>query len=274
MEKYSVLMSVYYKEQPDWLDEAVKSMLNQTVPPDEFVIVKDGELTKELDGVIEQYTEKYHELFRIVAIKENRGLGLALLAGINECKNEIVARMDSDDIALPTRCAEELNELENDENLQIVGSWVNEFCGSTDNVIALRKLPCADEDIKAFARKRCPFAHPSVMYRRSAVIEAGNYRDYPYFEDYDLWIRMIKCGHKCKNIDKPLVYMRVNDDFYRRRGGIKYLKRVLHFKREQYKSGFYSFKDYFVSAGVHCVVCLMPNFMRDFVYKKLLRSKK
>ena len=273
MEKYSVLMSVYYKEQPDWFDEAINSMIKQTVPPDEFVIVKDGELTEALNNVIDRYTEKYPELFRIVALPENKGLGPALLTGVMACKNEIIARMDSDDISLPTRCFEELFELESDESLMIVGSWVNEFCGGTDNIIALRKLPCSNADIKEFARKRCPFAHPSVMYRKSAVTAAGNYRDYPYFEDYDLWIRMIKNGYECKNIDKPLVYMRVNDDFYRRRGGVKYLKKVLRFKREQYKSGFYSFKDYFVSAGAHCVVCLMPNFMRDFVYKKLLRSK-
>lgn len=273
MEKYSVLMSVYYKEQPDWLNEAIKTMLEQTLPPDEFVIVKDGKLTKELDAVIDGYVEKHPDLFNIVALENNSGLGIALCEGIKKCKNEIVARMDSDDIALPERCQREMQCLADDPSLQVVGSSVMEFCGSVDNVLSYRKLPESNEEINKFARKRCPFAHPSVMYRKQAVLNAGNYRHYPYFEDYDLWVRMLTNGCKCKNIDDCLVYMRVNEDFYKRRGGVGYLKNVLSFKKEQYKNGFYSFKDYIISAGSHTVVCLMPNFLRDFVYKKMLRKK-
>lgn len=273
MENYSVLMSVYYKEQPDWLNEAIKTMLEQTLPPNEFVIVKDGKLTKELDEIIDGYVEKYPDLFNIVALENNSGLGIALCEGIKRCKNEIVARMDSDDIALPERCEREMHCLTDDPELQLVGSSVMEFCGSIDNVLSYRKLPETNEEINKFARKRCPFAHPSVMYRKQAVLNAGNYRHYPYFEDYDLWVRMLTNGCKCKNIGDCLVYMRVNEDFYKRRGGVKYLKNVLKFKKEQYKNGFYSFKDYIISAGSHTVVCLMPNFLRDFVYKKMLRKK-
>lgn len=273
MENYSVLMSVYYKEQPDWLNEAIKTMLEQTLPPNEFVIVKDGKLTKELDEIIDGYVEKYPDLFNIVALENNSGLGIALCEGIKRCKNEIVARMDSDDIALPERCEREMHCLTDDPELQLVGSSVMEFCGSIDNVLSYRKLPETNEEINKFARKRCPFAHPSVMYRKQVVLNAGNYRHYPYFEDYDLWVRMLTNGCKCKNIGDCLVYMRVNEDFYKRRGGVKYLKNVLKFKKEQYKNGFYSFKDYIISAGSHTVVCLMPNFLRDFVYKKMLRKK-
>lgn len=273
MEKYSVLMSVYYKERPEWLDEAVKSMLTQTLPPDEFVIIKDGKLTAELDGVIDKYVNEYPDSFNVVELEKNCGLGLALNKGVMACGNDIIARMDSDDIALPERCEREMKCLADDPSLQIVGSSVMEFCGDIDNTISFRKLPETNEEINAFAHKRCPFAHPSVMYRKQAVLDAGNYRHYPFFEDYDLWIRMLQKGSKCLNLGDCLVYMRVNDDFYKRRGGIKYLKTVLKFKKEQYKSGFYSFKDYVISAGSHTAVCLMPNFLRDFVYRKMLRKK-
>lgn len=273
MEKYSVLMSVYYKERPEWLDEAIKSMLTQTLPPNEFVIIKDGKLTAKLDGVIDKYVNGYPDLFNVVELESNCGLGVALSKGVEACKNDIIARMDSDDIALPERCEREMKCLADDSSLQIVGSSVMEFCESVDNTISFRKLPETNDEINAFARKRCPFAHPSVMYRKQAVLDAGNYRHYPYFEDYDLWIRMLQKGNKCINLSDCLVYMRVNDDFYKRRGGVRYLKNVLKFKKEQYKSGFYSFKDYVISAGSHTIVCLMPNFLRDFVYKKMLRKK-
>ncbi len=111
------------------------------------------------------------------------------------------------------------------------------------------------------------------MYRKAKVIQAGNYRDYPYMEDYDLWVRMIKTGCKMLNIDEYLSYVRTSKDLYRRRGGIKYLKIVLKFKNEMYKSGFYSLKNYAISTSIHIIVCLMPGVIRQFIYEKLLRNR-
>ena len=272
MEKYSVLMSVYYKENPIWLKESIESMLNQTVKCDEFVIVKDGKLTNELNNIINGYVKKYRDLFKVIELKENKGLGIALKIGLENCKNEFVARMDADDYSVPERCEKELEMFEKNSDLHIIGSNIAEFTENIENVISYRRLPVNDKEIKKFSKTRNPFGHPSVMFKKSKVMEAGNYRNYYLCEDYDMWIRMIKCNANCYNFKEILVYMRISKDFYKRRGGIKYLKTILKFKKEQYKSGFYSLKDYIISSSASTVICLMPNVIRDFIYRKLLRS--
>ncbi len=272
MEKYSVLMSVYYKENPIWLKESIESMLNQTVKCDEFVIVKDGKLTNELNNIINGYVKKYRDLFKVIELKENKGLGIALKIGLENCKNEFVARMDADDYSVPERCEKELEMFEKNSDLHIIGSNIAEFTENIENVISYRRLPVNDKEIKQFSKTRNPFGHPSVMFKKSKVMEAGNYRNYYLCEDYDMWIRMIKCNANCYNFKEILVYMRISKDFYKRRGGIKYLKTILKFKKEQYKSGFYSLKDYIISSSASTVICLMPNVIRDFIYRKLLRS--
>ena len=274
MEKYSVLMSVYYKENPLWLKESIESMLNQTVRCDEFIIVKDGKLTDELNNIIEKYVKEHKGLFKIIELKENQGLGIALKIGMENCKNEFVARMDSDDYSVPERCEKELKMFEKNPNLHIIGSNIAEFIDDIENVVSYRELPINDKEIKQFAKRRNPFGHPSVMFRKSKVMEAGNYRNYYLCEDYDMWIRMIKHNANCLNFKEILVYMRVSKDFYKRRGGIKYLKTILKFKREQYKSGFYSLKDYIISSTASIAICLMPNTLRDLIYRKLLRKKR
>ena len=269
---YSVLMSVYYKENPDWLKESIESMLKQTIRTNDFVLIQDGKLTKELEDVVLEYEKKYPDIFNVVRLEENVGLGPALAKGINICKNEIIARMDSDDIAVPKRCEEELKIMSKDNSIDMVGSNIIEFIDDIDNIQAFRKLPEEDEEIKKYMRRRNPFGHPSVMFKKSKVIEAGNYRSYYLCEDYDMWIRMAQKNAKFYNIQDVLVYMRISEDFYKRRGGVKYLKSILKFKKEQYKNGFYSLKDYIVTSGTSSVVCLMPNKVREIFYKKLLRK--
>lgn len=274
MENYSVLMSVYYKEKPEWLDIAIRSMINQTIMTNDFVIVKDGPITEDLEKVIAKYKESYPEIFNIINLKENVGLGLALKIGIEKCKNELIARMDSDDFSISTRCEKQLEKFKENPQLDIIGSSIAEFIDSIDNVQAYRILPETDAEIKKFARRRNPFGHPSVMLRKSKVLEAGNYKPYYLCEDYDMWIRMIEKNAQCYNFKDILVYMRIGEDFYKRRGGIKYLKSILKFKKEQYKKGFFSRKDYIVSSVAHIVMCLLPNRIRDMLYKKILRRSK
>lgn len=270
---YSVLMSVYYKDNPTWLQEAIESMLNQTIKTDDFIIVEDGKLTDELEDVVKFYEEKYNDIVTVLRLKENRGLGPALALGIQKCKNELIARMDSDDISVPDRCEKQLNKYREKPELDVVGSSIAEFIDNTNNVQAYRILPETDEEIKEFARRRNPFGHPSVMLRKSKVLEAGNYRSYYLVEDYDMWIRMIEHGAKCYNFQEILVFMRISEEFYKRRGGLKYLKSILKFKKEQLHNGFYSKKDFIVSSCAHIIMCLMPNKIRDLLYRKVLRKK-
>lgn len=273
MENYSVLMSVYEKEKPEWLKQSIDSMLAQTYLTNDFVIIKDGPLTKDLDKVISEYQERYSDIFHVVALEKNVGLGPALAMGIQTCKNNLIARMDSDDIAVPHRCEMQLKKMKENSEIGIIGSSVGEFIDTIDNIQAYRILPRTNEQIQKFARKRNPFAHPSVMLRKEDVLKAGNYRDYYLCEDYDMWIRMIQKGVQCYNFKDILVYMRISQDFYRRRGGLKYLRSILAFKKEQYKNGFYTWTDYIISAGTHILICLLPNGMREIFYKKMLRRK-
>lgn len=270
--KYSVLMSVYSKENPKWFDESIKSMLNQTVLCDEFVIVEDGYLAKELDEVVEKYVREYPKLFNIVKIERNSGLGLALQLGVEKCKNEWIARMDSDDYSFPERLEKQLEYINKNRDVSLVGSWHNEFIEDTDNIQTTKKLPETNEKIIDYSKRRNPFSHPSVLMRKSAVLKAGNYRKYHLVEDYDMWLRMIRTGAKCYNIQESLIAVRVSKDLYKRRGGIKYLKSILKFKKEQYKIGYFSFKDYIISSTSSAIVCLMPGCLRQFVYEKMLRK--
>ena len=274
MSQYSVLMSVYYKENPEWFKTSIESMINQTVPTNDFVLIEDGELTEQLNEIVSEYSKKYPDIFRVVKLEKNVGLGPALAIGVKECKNELIARMDSDDISIKNRCEKQLKKFQDNPELDICGSSIAEFTGSIDNVRAYRVLPESNDEIQKYARRRNPFGHPSIMFKKSKVLEAGNYRSYYLCEDYDMWVRMIEHGAKCYNFQEPLVYMRIGEDFYKRRGGIKYLKSILKFKKEQYKNGFFSRKDYIISAGTSTVICLMPNKIRDLFYKKVLRKEK
>lgn len=271
--KYSVLMSVYYKEKPEWLQYSIESMLNQTIKPDEFVLVEDGPLTPELNSVVDDFVKKNKEIFKIVKIEKNGGLGPALKRGINECKNEFIARMDSDDYSFPKRIEKQFEIFEKNPELGLVGTNVNEFKDNIENINCSVVLPEKHNDIYKFSKKRCPFRHPSLLYKKSEVLKCGNYRNFYLCEDYDLYVRMLTSGCKCYNIQEPLVYMRIGNDFYKRRGGWKYMKTILKFKNEQLKTGYFSIGEYLKSTIPHIIVCLMPNSLRDYIYRNMLRKK-
>lgn len=270
--KYSVLMSVYEKEKPEWLRTSIKSMLNQTVPPSEIVLVKDGRLTQELEAVIKQFVSGFPGQFHIVPLEENVGLGPALAIGIQHCKFEYIARMDSDDVSLETRCEKLLKCFEDNSNLEVVGSYEVEFENCMEEIVAVHKVPEGDAEIKKAMKRRCSLLHPTVMYKKETVLKAGNYRDVRLYEDYDLFIRMVLENNACSyNIQEGLYYMRINSDFYKRRGGFSYLKTVVCFKFHQYRKQNMSFKDFMVSAGGQALVCLLPNSMRKKFYIRYLR---
>ena len=272
--KYSVLMSVYYKEKPQWLQYSIESMLSQTIAPSDFVIVEDGKLTNELEQVIIDFEKKYPQLFNVIRLERNSGLGVALAIGIKRCKYEYVARMDSDDYSYPTRIEKQFEIFKKNPELGLVGTNVNEFMGDINNVVSYVCLPEKQTEILKFSKTRCPFRHPTLLYKKSQVILAGNYHDFYLCEDYDLYVRMLKNGCKCYNIQESLVCMRIGKDFYKRRGGIKYLRTMLKFKNQQLKSGYFSIGDYLKSSLAHIVVCLMPNIIREYIYKNILRKGK
>lgn len=265
-------MSVYYKENPVYFRDAMLSILHQTKPTDDFVLICDGPLGKELELVITEMQGIFGDVLQVHRLSENQGLGNALNEGLKYCRNDLVARMDSDDISLPYRCELQVKRFYKNENLSIMSGTVLEFYESTDRVIGKRTLPCNDSDIRRYSKKRNPFNHPAVMFRKSEVISAGGYSEkYPLFEDYYLWIRMLQNRTVTGNTTKPLVYMRTSPDMYMRRGGVKYTGNMLRFHWWLLKSGWTGFGDFVSGVLPHACVCLLPNRLRGFVYKQLHR---
>lgn len=274
MEKYSVLMSVYYKENPEYLTKAIESMLNQTIKPNEFIIVKDGPLTKELDKVINQFAEKNKDVFNVISLKQNVGLGVALSEGVKKAKNELIARMDSDDISSYNRCEKQLKIFDKNNDLAVVGTNMTEFIGNETNIISKRVVPEKNEEIIKYLRKRCPLNHVTVMFKKSKILEVGNYLEMHYNEDYYLWVRLFLNGDKFYNIQDDLVNVRVGKEMYRRRGGYKYFISERKIQKYMLKNKVIGKGTYIDNVLKRFILqVLMPNWLRGFIFKKLARER-
>jgi glycosyltransferase involved in cell wall biosynthesis len=270
--KYSVLMSVYRKEKPEYLKESIISMLNQTVTPDEIVLVKDGPLTMELDSVIEELLS--NDLLKVISLNENVGLGKALNIGLNKCRNELVARMDTDDISVNNRCEKQLEVFSNDNSLSVVGTAVTEFINETDNIIAFKEVKTTYREILNNIKFRNPINHPSVMFKKSDVLSAGSYKHLALNEDYFLWLRMVQHGFKFQNINEPLVKMRITDETYLRRGGWNYFITQKKLFDYMFKNGLINIFQYIYNNLVRFIMrVLIPNRLRKILYLKVLRKK-
>lgn len=268
---YSVLMSVYYKEKPEFLRQSMMSIFNQTVPTNDFVLVCDGELTDGLNNVIYEMQKQFGSILNVVRLPQNVGLGKALNEGIKHCKNDLVARMDSDDISYPERCEKQL-EIFNNDSVDIVSGTVEEFTYSPDDADTKRVLPEGHDKIILFAQKRNPFNHPCVMYRKDAVQRAGGYQDFYLLEDYYLWIRMLMNGSIGYNLQEPILWMRVGNGMYRRRSGIKYAKSQTALLGFMKNNNFIGVGQYLKYSVVRVGSSVAPNFLRKFMYKKVLRK--
>lgn len=272
--KYSVLISVYCKENPEYLKLSIQSMVDQTLKPDEIVIVKDGKLTDELDNIINEFLLINSCLFTIVTLKKNVGLGLALNEGLNACRNELVARMDSDDISLENRCELQCKEFEKNQRLSIVGTMTDEFFEEPNNVVTSRIVPTEHSEILKFSRRRSPFNHPTVMYKKSEVIGCGGYHDVKRKEDIDLFARMLNQGCIAMNIDKALLLFRSNEDNFKRRKSwencVSYINVIYNF----WKKGYSRIDDLlFVTIG-QVVMFLAPIWLLKLLSNSFLRKRK
>ena len=265
-------MSLYAKERPEYLPLAIDSMLAQTVRPDEIVIVKDGPLTEELDGIVEKYVKENPEVFTIVPSEKNIGLGLALNLGLERCRNELVARMDTDDIAKPDRCEKQLAQFEKDPELSLLGSAVDEFHDTPDKVVSRRVVPTEHKDIYEFAKRRSAFNHPAVMYKKSKVLSVGGYSALRRNQDVDLFARMLFSGCKAGNIEESLLFFRSNDDLAKRRRSWENTKSYIDTIKKLWKMGYSSFSDYAIVAIAQTGMFLMPVKVQHWVYKTFLRK--
>ena len=269
--KYSVLMTVYGKDNPEYFLKALISMTKQTLIPDEIVLVKDGPVPIDIQAVIDKIDDKYPNLIVQVQLSHNLGLGLALNEGIKVCKNELIARMDSDDISLPTRCEKESAEFEKHPELDIVGCPVIEFVGEPNNKVGTRNVPLTNTEIHKYCKKRDPFNHPTVMYRKSKVEAVGCYGDLRKNQDTDLWIKMLSNGAICKNISECLLTFRFDEGTYKKRKNWLNTKLLIEIRWKAFRSGFCSLIDFAEVAIMQMGIYIMPIKFQEFVYQKLLR---
>lgn len=270
--KYSVLMSVYNKENPAFLQVAVDSMLKQSMPPDEIVIVKDGCLTDKLEEILVEYVKKYPTVVHVVGYENNHGLGYALNFGLERCHNDIVARMDTDDIAVFNRCEKQLRQFVQNPLLDIISGKIDEFINNPSNIVSSRIVPIYHDEIVKYMKKRCPFNHVAVMFKKKAVQDAGGYIDCFWNEDYYLWIRMFLNNAHFANLSETMVFVRIGKDMYKRRGGIKYFKSELFLQNYMFQHHMISKISYFDNVIKRLIVqVLLPNYIRGLVFKIFAR---
>ena len=267
--KYSVLMSLYKKEKPEYLRLAIDSMLNQTIAPDEIIMVEDGPLTDELYAVLNEYP-----MLHRIKNETNLGLGLALNVGLKECRNELVARMDTDDCSKPERCEKQLARFFEKPYLTIVGSHIDEFVDNPSNIISKRIVPTTSEEIYNFAKKRSAFNHPTVMYSKTAVLENKGYSNLKRNQDVDLFGRMQFEGYKAENIDESLLWFRSSDELAKRRKSWQNTWSYIATIRRFWKMGYSSFIDYLMVGIAQIGMFLLPTKVQSYIYIKFLRKQK
>lgn len=269
---YSVLISVYKNDKPEFFREAIRSILCQTVPPSEIVLVRDGGVPEPLQEEIDAFLSGYPDIFTYLPLEENGGLGNALRLGIELCKNDLVGRMDADDISLPDRFERQLAYFELHPETDILSGNISEFMGEPENIVSYRNVPKTHEEIVREMGNRSPFNHPAVMFRRDAVLRAGSYESFYLFEDWYLWVKLYLSGATLANLDTVLLNMRISG-MAKRRGGWKYYKSCVRLLRFMKKNGVIGTGRYIKTCAVRFVgYVLLPNGLREWAYKKFLRK--
>jgi len=274
MMNFSICTSIYKNDNPDHVRVALESMLvHQSVKPDEIVLVQDGPVTGGVSDVLSEYEEKYANVMHVIRLKKNGGLGNALKLGVENARHAIIARMDSDDICLPNRFEKQLVYMETHPECDIVGGQMTEFINTPDHIVGRRDVPLSNEEIYEFMKNRCALNHVTVMFRKDAVMKAGNYQDWFWNEDYYLWVRMMMNHCVFANIPDVVVNVRSGANQYARRGGKKYFDSEIGIKKLMLKEGLIDRKEYFINYIERYIIqLLLPNNLRGWVYREFARS--
>ena len=267
--KFSVAMCVYGGDSADWFRAAAKSILNQTVPPDEVVLVVDGPVPDELRAVIGSFKNE----LKIIWLSENQGHGNARRESLRHCTHELVALMDADDLSLPDRFEKQLEKFAKEPELDIVGGNIAEFIDSPENIVGKRLVPQQDADIKTYMKTRCPMNQVTVMLRKQSLEQAGGYIDWYCEEDYYLWLRMYLQGMRFANLPDTLVHVRVGKEMYSRRGGLKYFRSEAKLQNYMLRNRMIGFGTYLGNIAKRLIVqVLLPNRVRSWVFHKFARE--
>lgn len=259
---YSVILPVCNKDNSMWLKKTIESVLNQTYKTNDFIIITDGKINNSLLKTIKKYKK-----IRLIE-NEKIGLSRALNKGIKESKNSWIARIDADDYWSKDKIEKQLLYIENHKDTVLIGTNMQEFFGK--NNLKKTNMPIFPEQIIKYSKYRNPFRHSSVIFKKEVVVKLGMYDDIKYFEDYDLWFKIIK-DYKTYNLEEPLTFFRVDNNLYKRRGGIEYLKHMISFERKQLKQKNINISSFIIIIIIHGSVCLMSNRIRKITYERLLR---
>lgn len=274
MQKFSVLMSIYYNEKPKYFDLCLRSILiEQTILPDEIVLVKDGKLTEELEFVIEKYQKKFPRIFNIIALEDNVGLGNALNIGLAKCKYDIVMRMDSDDISVPERFEKQLKYMMKHKDVSVLGGFIGEFKDDKNKIERIKTMPCSYDEVKKYAKFRNPMNHMTVCFRKKDILEVGNYQPLFYLEDHYLWARVLVNNKKIENLPYVLVYARVGNGFISRRGNKNYIKGWKKLQNYLYENKIINFVEKSRNILGMYVMVYIPDEGRAYLYDNVLRKK-
>ena len=268
--EYSVLMAVYKNDKPEYVRLAIESMLNQTILPEQFVIVIDGTVSDELLNTIKGYN--YNQTFAVINLPENRGLAHALNIGIKHCRNELIVRMDADDISLPTRCEEELKLFEQYKELALCGCNIDEFYDEVTNIKTSRIVPSEYDEIRKFGRKRQPFNHPTIMFKKSELEKIGGYTEIRRKEDFDMFSRMIASGAYVRNINRSLYLYRANDGNYLRRKSKENLIAAIEVYKLHRARGGCNWVEFIEICMAEIIFYILPFRIMKYVSDKLLRD--
>lgn len=264
---FSLLMPVYFKDTPKDLRNALNSILAQTLLPAEIVIVADGPLTDGLNDTLQHFQQMFTSRFIIHRLPENRGLGIALAEGLNICTYDLVARMDSDDIAVPERFAIQIDYINRHPQAAVVGGFLEEFQSVPGDIGTVRKLPLLPDDVRKFARFRNPLNHPTVVMNKSYILQCGSYEHMTDFEDYYLWIKVLQRGYEIHNVNHIVLHYNIGNNMVSRRRGLKYLKSEMKFIRAAMDTGFFNTLLLLYFYLIRVPLRLAPEKLLRWIYK-------
>ena len=269
---YSVLMSVYKNDKVVYIKNAIESMINQTVMPKQYVVVVDGPVGMEIEKIITKYEQEYSDLFTIIRLKENSGLGNALNIGMKECRYELIARMDADDISLPQRCERQLEKFESNPQLSILGTQIKEFVGEPSNIVSQRKVPITFKEIQKFAKRRSPFNHPTVMYKKSVITRLGGYPSLCRKEDLALFVLAVSNGVYSENLNESLLLYRTSNGNQKRRRTWINCKEYIQVMFKYYKRRYIGLSDLLYVILGQISLFILPTSLTNKLSKRYLRS--
>lgn len=270
--KYSVLMSVYDKELPENLNESLESMLLQSYPPSDFVMVCDGKLTSELNIILKSFESEYKGTFRVIRCDEKIGAGIAFNIGIKACKYNYIVKMDSDDISYSHRCLKEMTLFAVNPKLDIVGSYVEEFNSDIKKITAIKKVPVTQEEIWEYGRRRNPFNRQTVAFKRESALNIGGYSNLKLCEDYEFCMRMLANGGRGQNIPEVLVRYRVHNDTPVVRKSWRLTKGFIKVRWTLLREKIIGFTDFFMPCALQMGLFIFPQKFTRWVYNKFLRG--